>query len=116
MPTAFSASPGLLISTNAKQLGLPVLGTVITSTDATSPAFANSALTSSSVVARAKLPTNNFVFIADGTTLTVYANGKRLTGLTIGQLAAGRFAVIAWQESGETTCLYENYWIWKLGE
>ncbi|HUF40277.1 MAG TPA: hypothetical protein VMN57_17270 [Anaerolineales bacterium] len=60
--------------------------------------------------------TNNFVFIADGTTLTVYANGTRLTGLTISQLAAGRFAVIAWQASGETTCLYENYWIWELGE
>ncbi len=60
--------------------------------------------------------TNNFVLIADGTTLTVYANGTRLTGLTIGQLATGRMAVITWQESGETTCLYDNYWIWELEE
>jgi hypothetical protein len=60
--------------------------------------------------------TNNFVLIADGTTLTIYANGTRLTGLTISQLTTGRMAVITWQESGETTCLYDNYWIWELEE
>lgn len=60
--------------------------------------------------------TNNFVIIADGNTLTIYANGERLTGLTISQLTTGRMAVLTWQESGETTCLYDNYWIWELGD
>ncbi len=59
---------------------------------------------------------NNFVLLLDGSTLTLYANGVRLTGLTVNRRAAGRIAFLAWQESGVTTCLFENAWIWELGD
>lgn len=57
---------------------------------------------------------NEYLLIADGTTLRVYANGTSLGGVTISRRQSGKIAFFTWQESGVTTCEFENGWIWEF--
>lgn len=58
---------------------------------------------------------NHYVLLADGATVTAYANGTRLgTGTAPMALTDGEFAFSAFQESGVTTCTFSNAWIWEL--
>jgi len=50
----------------------------------------------------------------EGTTFTAYVNGTRLGRAVDSKLSEGRIAFFAWQESGETTCTFDNTWIWDL--
>jgi hypothetical protein len=60
--------------------------------------------------------TNTFILVADGNTLFVYANGHRLGQVNISTLQDGIIAYYTWQESGETTCTFDNVWVWDLSE
>ena len=57
---------------------------------------------------------NEYVLVADGSALTLYANGTRLGTVTILRRSEGRLAIFVWQESGKTTCLFEDVWVWEL--
>ena len=58
--------------------------------------------------------TNHITVIAQGNKITAYANGDRLGSVIDGRLTKGTVAFLAWQESGETTCKFENSWLWVL--
>jgi hypothetical protein len=60
--------------------------------------------------------TNTYILVAKGTMLTVYANGHRLGQVTISTLREGVITFYNWQESGETTCTFDNAWVWDLSE
>jgi hypothetical protein len=59
---------------------------------------------------------NTYILVAEGNLLTVYANGHRLGQVTITKLQDGIIAYYTWQESGETTCTFDNAWVWDLSE
>jgi hypothetical protein len=46
--------------------------------------------------------------------MAAYANGERLSNVIISTMNKGRIGLFAWQESGKSTCTYENGWIWVL--
>lgn len=58
--------------------------------------------------------TNHYVVVANKTLLTVYANGQRLSNAESTKLIEGMLAFFATQESGESTCKFDNTWIWAL--
>jgi hypothetical protein len=58
--------------------------------------------------------TNQIVLVADGGTFTVYANGDRLGRVLGPALKEGKLGFIGFQDSGNTTCLFDNSWIWIL--
>ena len=60
--------------------------------------------------------TNTYILAAEGSLLTVYANGHRLGQVTISTLKEGVITYYTWQESGETTCTFDNAWVWDLSE
>lgn len=57
---------------------------------------------------------NEYVLVAQGDQFTVYANGDRLGSSYHRKLTEGEFAFLAWHESGETTCTFENTWVWMV--
>jgi hypothetical protein len=58
--------------------------------------------------------TNTFIIAVEGNQFTVYINGKRQGRFYdySNQATKGRFAWIASQDSGPSTCTFENSWIW----
>jgi len=60
--------------------------------------------------------TNTYIFVAQGNLLQAYANGHRLGQMTISSLDKGLLAAYILQESGETTCVFDNAWVWDLAE
>ena len=58
--------------------------------------------------------TNSYTFVAEDGLVGIYANGSRLSNVFINSQAEGRFAFFTFQESGKTTCTFENIWIWQL--
>jgi hypothetical protein len=60
--------------------------------------------------------TNTFLLIFEGNKFTVYANDTRLGTFydDSKKLSKGRFAFIASQDAGESTCTFENTWVWLL--
>ena len=60
--------------------------------------------------------TNTFILVADGSLFAAYSNGHRLGQATITTLRDGLVAYYAWQDSGETTCTFDNAWLWDLSE
>lgn len=69
---------------------------------------------STQAIDQAQGSTNTFVLVADGSTMVVYANGTRLGQATVSSLSEGVLGAYIWQESGETTCTWDNIWIWDL--
>jgi len=57
---------------------------------------------------------NEYVLEADGTVFTGFANGTKLGSATIARRSTGEMAFFVWQESGRTSCLYENVWLFSL--
>ena len=60
--------------------------------------------------------TNKIVIVAEDTKFTFYANGERLGTVVNSKYGEGAIAFGALQESGKTTCEYENIWVWSLDE
>jgi hypothetical protein len=59
---------------------------------------------------------NKYAVIARGNSFTFYANGDRLGTVFNSKLPDGRIAYTINQESGETTCVFENSWLFELVE
>ncbi len=78
--------------------------------------IANLAENTTAVIDQSNGSTNTYILMAEGNLLTVYANGKRLGQVTITRRAEGLLTYLAWQESGDTTCTFDNAWIWDLTE
>jgi hypothetical protein len=58
---------------------------------------------------------NRYTLVAQGTTLTIYANGKRLGAATLkASRNEGRIGAFTFQESGVTTCTISDGWIYNL--
>ena len=57
---------------------------------------------------------NNFVLVIRKGIMTAYANDVRLSNVLIPSRDHGRIGFFLWQESGRTTCTFENAWIWDL--
>lgn len=68
----------------------------------------------SSLIDQAQGAANDYIIYANGSRLNVYANGTRMGGNVYDALSSGSFRAMTYQESGETTCTFENIWIWKL--
>jgi hypothetical protein len=60
--------------------------------------------------------TNTFLLAAEGSLFTAYANGQKLGQVTVNTLRDGLVTFYAWQESGDTTCTFDNAWLWDLSE
>jgi len=58
--------------------------------------------------------TNKIAVVAEGSKFTLYANSEKIGSITDNRLTQGRIGFIASQESGETSCLFENSWLWVL--
>ena len=58
--------------------------------------------------------TNRVTFIVQGHEMSAYANGRNLGRVADTRLRQGAAAFAGWQESGKTTCTFENGWMWIL--
>jgi hypothetical protein len=60
---------------------------------------------------------NDYIFIADGSTVIMFANGHRIGATTMpAARLSGRFGFNAWADSGQTTCTFENMWVLEFPE
>lgn len=69
-----------------------------------------------SVIHQENGSTNTFTLHVKEGIMTVYANDMRLSHVPISGANRGRIAFFVFQESGESTCAYENAWLWALHE
>ena len=60
--------------------------------------------------------TNSYLLVAEGGKFTLYINDVRIGSYYdyANSQIEGRFAFTGWQESGETSCEFNNTWIWVL--
>lgn len=58
--------------------------------------------------------TNKVVLVADGGIFSVYANGERLGRVLGPNLKEGKLGFIGFQDSGTSTCTFDNSWIWVM--
>lgn len=58
--------------------------------------------------------TNQVTVVVQKNFMTAYANGQKLGRGVDNRLKQGVTAFLAWQESGETTCVFTNAWLWVL--
>lgn len=60
--------------------------------------------------------TNKVLLVAEGEKFTLYINDTRAGSFYdySKSMLEGYFAYSAWQESGESTCTFENTWVWAL--
>jgi hypothetical protein len=63
--------------------------------------------------------TNHFLIVAEGSMVTVFANGFRLDSFTLpASLSDGEFGILAraalFADPGITSCIFTNTWIWEL--
>jgi len=60
--------------------------------------------------------TNTYLLIAEEGKFTLYINDQRIGSYYdyANSRLEGEFAFTGWQESGETTCTFDNTWIWLL--
>jgi hypothetical protein len=59
--------------------------------------------------------TNRLTVVARGNTFTIFTNGTRIGEVTPSvQYERGFVAFVALNESGDTTCHYDNAWLWLL--
>jgi hypothetical protein len=76
--------------------------------------FISGGLRSSPAIDQKAGATNEYIFVIDDTVMTVYANGVRLGTAVSSKLDSGILAFYIYQESGYTTCKFDNTWIWAL--
>ena len=58
--------------------------------------------------------TNEIILVARGNLITVYANQICLSRVNDSRLSEGALAFVAFQNSGETTCQFDNSWVWEI--
>jgi hypothetical protein len=62
------------------------------------------------------MSTNEYLFVAERNLLSIYVNRESLGSVTINRLSDGYVTYYIRQESGNTTCIFDNAWIWDLTE
>jgi len=77
---------------------------------------ATSGVRQSSAINQESGSTNEVFLEVDGTVFTAFANGTKLGSATVSRRSQGEIALFVWQESGRTSCLYENIWVFSLTE
>ncbi|MDX1435647.1 MAG: hypothetical protein R3335_02475 [Anaerolineales bacterium] len=60
--------------------------------------------------------TNRYLLIGDENELTVFANEERLGKVPINTLAEGQLGFFVFHESGETSCEFNNAYVWSYDE
>jgi len=58
--------------------------------------------------------TNRITLMVRGDEFTPYINGKKMMTVNHNKLLDGLVAFAAWQESGKTSCIFDNGWLWLL--
>jgi hypothetical protein len=58
--------------------------------------------------------TNEIVLVVKGDVIQTYINEKKMKEAQYSKLTEGGIAFLTWQESGETTCVFKNTWLWEL--
>jgi hypothetical protein len=63
--------------------------------------------------------TNHLLIVADGSMVTVFANGIRLDSVVLpASLSEGEFGILAraalFADPGITSCIFTNTWVWEL--
>ncbi len=58
--------------------------------------------------------TNRVIVVADGNEFSVYMNGDMMGSGTGGTQKEGHLGWMAWQDSGKTTCDYNNAWVYVV--
>lgn len=59
---------------------------------------------------------NEYLLVATGSQVAVYANGNRIGSINDNRRDHGNFGYFGFHESGETTCSFENTWVWQVEE
>jgi len=57
---------------------------------------------------------NTVTLIVQGDTIESIMNTTKGVDASDKKLTEGRIALLAWQESGKTTCTFRNVWVWEL--
>ena len=57
---------------------------------------------------------NNVVLVVKSDVIQAYINEKKMTEARYSKLSEGGIAFLTWQESGETSCVFKNIWVWEL--
>ncbi len=70
----------------------------------------------SSAINQKQGSTNTYTLIAKGNSFTFYANGDRMGAVFNSKLPEGLIAYATIQESGETSCTFENSWLFELNQ
>ena len=73
-------------------------------------------ITTASALFSTQGSTNRITIIAQGSKLAVYANGDRMGVFTHKKVSQGILGFMALQESGQTTCTFDNSWLWVFKE
>ena len=60
--------------------------------------------------------TNEYVMVVMDNELTIYVNNSRLGHVTMSSLDEGALAFVVWQESGETDCIFDDTWLYKIDQ
>ncbi len=63
-----------------------------------------------------KNSTNRIALLADGDKFTMYINGEKLSTAQNDKRAKGLTALMAYQESGKSSCIFSNSWMWAFNE
>jgi hypothetical protein len=60
--------------------------------------------------------TNKIAILAKGDQITVFINGEGMRPMTNNKRTAGMFGMLGSQESGTSSCTFENTWIWSFDQ
>lgn len=58
--------------------------------------------------------TNTVTIVAKEGVFTVFVNDDKSKNVLDSKLKEGNFAFMSWQDTGETTCTFNNAWVWVL--
>ncbi len=60
--------------------------------------------------------TNKIAIVTNGNEFTPYVNGEKLQTVTNLALKDGVAALLSYQESGKTECIFSNSWLWVIDD
>lgn len=59
---------------------------------------------------------NKILLVVDGPKISAYANGEYLGMVEYGELDEGKIGFEAWEDSGQTLCIYTDAWLFALND
>jgi hypothetical protein len=57
--------------------------------------------------------TNEIVLIVRGKEMQTYINGEKQRNVTLSKLTEGYIQFLVWQDSGKTSCVFHDSWVWQ---